>query len=161
MKILVLSSSPHGSTEEIATVVCEELAKAGLEVDHRHPEEVESLEGYTAVVIGSAVHMTAWTDEAVAFTRRFSQQLEKLPVFAFSVGLSGLPKGKVSDPYRVGPVLLSIDPEDHVTFAGRLDPRQLSLRERSIVKIGGVSEGDYRDWDEIRSWAGSVAASLL
>ena len=40
------------------------------------------------------------------------------------------------------------------------DPPEF-VRERSIVKIGGVSEGDYRDWDEIRSWAGSVAASLL
>ena len=161
MKILVLSSSRHGSTEEIADVVAEELVKAGLEVDRRHPEDVESLDGYAAVVIGSAVYMTSWTAETVAFTKRVTSQLEKLPVFAFSVGLSGLPKGKVSDPYRVGPALLSIDPEDHVTFAGRLDPSHLTLRERTIVKLGGVSEGDYRDWDEIRSWAGSVAATLI
>ena len=76
------------------------------------------------------------------------------------MGLSGLPKGKVSDPTRIGPVLLVIDPEDHVTFAGRFDPSRLSLRERSIARLGGASEGDYRDWDEVRQWADAIATSL-
>ena len=81
-------------------------------------------------------------------------------MWAFSVGLSGLPKGKVSDPMRIGPVLLAIDPEDHMTFAGRFDPSKLSLRERSIAKLGGASEGDYRNWDEVRAWADAIATSL-
>ena len=81
-------------------------------------------------------------------------------MWAFSVGLSGLPQGKVSDPLRIGPVLLAIDPEDHVTFAGRFDPSKLSLRERSIAKLGGATEGDYRDWDEVRQWADAIATSV-
>ena len=75
-------------------------------------------------------------------------------------GSPACPKGKVSDPTRIGPVLLAIDPEDHVTFAGCFDPSKLSLRERSIAKLGGATEGDYRDWDEVRQWADAIATSL-
>ena len=104
--------------------------------------------------------MTKWTPQAVDFTERFRDVLRARPVWAFSVGLSGLPKGKVADPMRIGPVLLAIDPEDHMTFAGRFDPSKLSLRERSIAKLGGATEGDYRDWDEVRQWADAIATSL-
>lgn len=161
MKILVVSSSKHGSTEEIAFVICEELVKAGLEVEHQHPEDIVTLAGYDAVVIGSAVYMTSWISEAVEFTKRFAKELDKLPVWAFSVGLAGVYDGEASDPLRVGPVLLSLDPDDHVVFGGRFDPAKLTLRERSIARLGGASEGDFRDWDQVRAWAGSVAGTLL
>ena len=110
MKILLTASSRHGATDEVAAVIAEQLRAAGLEVDHARPEDVADVEGYDAFVLGSAVYMTRWTEEAVDFTRRFSSVLRDRPVWAFSVGLSGLPKGKIADPYRIGPVLLSIDP---------------------------------------------------
>lgn len=160
MKILLISSSRHGSTDEVAAVIAERLQAARIDVETRRPEDVASVEGYDAFILGSAVYMTKWTPEAVAFTERFHDALKASPVWAFSVGLSGLPKGKVADPMRIGPVLLALDPEDHMTFAGRFDPSQLNLRERSIAKLGGASEGDYRDWDEVRQWADAIATSL-
>ena len=48
----------------------------------------------------------------------------------------------------------------YCAFAGRFDPSKLSLRERSIAKLGGATEGDYRDWDEVRQWADAIATSL-
>ena len=81
-------------------------------------------------------------------------------MWAFSVGLSGLPKGKVADPTRIGPVLLALEPEDHVTFPGRFAPADLSLRERAVARLGGASEGDYRDWDTVRAWADAIATTL-
>ena len=137
MKILLTASSRHGATDEVAAVIAEQLRAAGLEVDHARPEDVADVEGYDAFVLGSAVYMTRWTEEAVDFTRRFSSALRDRPVWAFSVGLSGLPKGKIADPYRIGPVLLSIDPEDHITFPGRFDPGVLNVRERTIARMGG------------------------
>ena len=156
MKILLTSSSRHGSTDEVAAVIAERLQAARIDVDIKRPEDVDVVDGYDAFILGSAVYMTKWTPEAVDFTERFKAR----PVWAFSVGLSGLPKGKVSDPMRIGPVLLAIDPEDHVTFPGRFDPSKLSLRERSIARLGGASEGDYRDWDQVRQWADAIATSL-
>ncbi|AYD89624.1 flavodoxin [Actinomyces sp. 2119] len=161
MRLLLTSSSRHGSTDEVAAVIAERLQGAGIDVDTCKPEEVESVDGYDAFVLGSAVYMTQWTPEAVEFTRRFSDVLSASPVWAFSVGLSGLPQGKVSDPKRIGPVLLAIEPEDHMVFPGRFDPGRLSLRERSIARLGGASEGDFRDWDQVRQWADAIAASLV
>ena len=160
MKILLTSSSKHGSTDEVAAVIAERLRAAHIDVETRRPEDVDSVDEYDAFVLGSAVYMTTWMPEAVDFTTRFRDTLRARPVWAFSVGLAGLPKGKVSDPMRIGPVLLAIDPEDHMTFAGCFDPSKLSLRERSIAKLGGATEGDYRDWDEVRQWADAIATSL-
>ena len=160
MKILLTSSSKHGSTDEVAAVIAERLRAAHIDVETKRPEDVDSVDEYDAFILGSAVYMTTWMPEAVDFTTRFRDTLRARPVWAFSVGLAGLPKGKVSDPMRIGPVLLAIDPEDQVTFAGCFDPSKLSLRERSIAKLGGATEGDYRDWDEVRQWADAIATSL-
>lgn len=160
MKILLTSSSRHGSTDEVGQVIARRLRDAGLEVDQASPQDVADVTGYDAFVLGSAIYMTRWMPEAVEFTERFREHLAACPVWAFSVGLSGLPKGEVSDPYRIGPVLLSLDPVGHRTFAGRFDPARLSLRERTIARMGGASEGDYRDEEAIVAWADSIAANL-
>ena len=160
MKILLTSSSRHGTTDEVAAVIAEQLRTAGLEVVQARPEDVTDVEGYDAFVLGSAVYMTRWTDEAVDFTRRFSGALRGRPVWAFSVGLSGLPKGKMADPNRIGPVLLSIEPEDHIIFPGRFDPGALNVRERTIARLGGATEGDFLDLDAVRAWGASIAATL-
>ena len=160
MKIRLTSSSKHGSTDEVAAVIAERLQAAQIDVETKRPEDVDTVDDYDAFVLGSAVYMTKWTPEAVDFTKRVHVALKAKPVWAFSVGLSGLPKGKVSDPMRIGPVLLALDPEDHMTFAGRFDPSRLNLRERSIAKLGGASEGDFRDWGEVRQWADAIATSL-
>ena len=160
MKILLTSSSRHGTTDEVAAVIAEQLRTAGLEVVQARPEDVTDVEGYDAFVLGSAVYMTRWTDEAVDFTRRFSGALRGRPVWAFSVGLSGLPKGKMADPNRVGPVLLSIEPAGHITFPGRCAPSALNVRERTIARLGGATEGDFLDLDAVRAWGASIAATL-
>ena len=122
-------------------MIAERLQAAKIDVDIKRPEDVDVVDGYDAFILGSAVYMTKWTPEAVDFTERFHESLKARPVWAFSVGLA-------------------IDPEDHVTFPGRFDPSKLSLRERSIARLGGASEGDYRDWDQVRQWADAIATSL-
>ena len=160
MTILLTSSSRHGATDSIAGVIAQLLREAGLDVDEARPEEVTSVEGYDAFVLGSAIYMTRWTEQATDFTRRFRDELATHPVWAFSVGLSGLDKGEVSDPHRIGPVLLSLNAREHVTCSGRFDPTQLSLRERTIARMGGASEGDFRDWEAVRAFADSIASAL-
>jgi len=38
--------------------------------------------------------------------------------------------------------------------------RSQSLRERSVARLAGVVEGDFRDWDAINAWADGIAAEL-
>ena len=159
-KILVTAASEHGSTKEIAEVIVDRLSLYGHQVTLKSPANVHAIESYDAVVVGSAVYMTHWMEEAREFTKRFASRLREVPLWAFSVGLSGVLKGNVKDPSRIGPVLLSIEPIDHTTFAGELDPAKLNMRERTIARLGGAVEGDYRDMDLVRRWADEIVKYL-
>ncbi|WP_067782215.1 flavodoxin domain-containing protein [Actinomyces vulturis] len=160
MNILLVAASKHGSTQGVAEVIAEVLKERGHSVDLFSPTDAPDIAPYDALIVGSAVYMTKWMPEAVDFTKRVKHEKPGIPVWAFSVGLSGLPQGEISDPSRVGPVLLNIQAKDHRTFPGRFDPSQLSLRERSIARLGGASEGDWRDFDDVRDWALTIADEL-
>lgn len=160
MKVLVTAASKHGATAEVADRIAQRMRSAGLDVDCMSPDQVESMAGYDAAVVGSAVYITQWMDAAVNFIKRYTDQLRSMPLWAFSVGLSGVPKGNVQDSSRIGPVLVAVDPRHHVTFAGRLDPSKLNLRERSIARLGGAVEGDYREWQKIDEFADAIVQEL-
>ena len=49
---------------------------------------------------------------------------------------------------------------EHRLFTGRLDRSRLGLGERAVVRVVGAAEGDYRDWDDVRRWAASIADAL-
>ncbi|MDU0968714.1 MAG: flavodoxin domain-containing protein [Actinomycetaceae bacterium] len=153
-------ASKHGSAHEVGHIIADELRAQGLDVDEVEPHDVHSLADYDGVVLGSAVYMAQWMDEAKEFVSRFGSTIEEVPLWAFSVGMSGVKSGNVNDPSRVGPVLLTLSPREHKTFKGKLDPQQLSWRERTIAKLGGAVEGDYRDETEERAWAREIANEL-
>ena len=56
--------------------------------------------------------------------------------------------------------LQSLAPRDATVFGGKLDGDVLSFAERAIIRAVRAQEGDFRDWDAIRSWAESIAAEL-
>ncbi|MCS4484956.1 flavodoxin domain-containing protein [Gleimia sp. 6138-11-ORH1] len=160
MKFLVTYATRHGSTAEVAQTIADELTSHGLDVELREVSTVDSIAEYDALIIGSAVYTTQWVGEMRNFIKQFETSLIEKPVWAFSVGLSGVPKSSANDPVRVGPVLLRLKCEDHRTFAGALKPKELSWRERSQARLGGAIEGDFRDWEEIRQWARSIAKEI-
>jgi menaquinone-dependent protoporphyrinogen oxidase len=45
-------------------------------------------------------------------------------------------------------------------FAGKLDRTGLNLLERAAVRAAKATDGDFRDWEEIRSWAAGIAKPL-
>lgn len=160
MKILAVWASRHGATKEVAETIATELREAGIDLDLKEAGEVGDISEYDGFVLGSSVYMTQWEDSMRRFIKQNQAELFEKELWAFSVGLSGVQTGVAKDPVRVGPVLLRIEPRDHKTFAGRLQPSELSLRERSIARLGGAVEGDFRDWEEIRTWAKQVADDI-
>lgn len=56
--------------------------------------------------------------------------------------------------------LLLTGARQHRLFAGRLDRNLLGFAERAVVRALHVPVGDYRDWDEIGAWAGTIAQDL-
>jgi hypothetical protein len=39
-------------------------------------------------------------------------------------------------------------------------PDVMTMADRSIITLGGVKPGDYRDWEEIREWAAALTKKI-
>ena len=160
MHILVTAASKHGATDEVADAIARRIEASGITVDRLAPADVTSVADYDAVVVGSAVYILQWMPEAHDFMERFKDELPAGRVWAFSVGMNGVPKHSRQDGSRVGPLLTHVKCRDLHTSAGRYKPSLLSLRERSVARLAGVVEGDFRDWEAVDQWADEIVEAL-
>ncbi len=160
MHILVTAASKHGATNEVADAIARRFEGAAFTVDRIAPNDVDTVEPYDAVIVGSAVYILQWMPEAHDFMERFKDELQAKQVWAFSVGMDGVPKHAPQDPTRVGPLLTHVNCRDLHRFPGRYKPSLLSLRERSVARLAGVVEGDFRDWDAVDQWTDGIIAEL-
>ena len=161
MKVLVSAASRHGSTEEIAQVIAGILARSDLEVDVLPPDQVERIDGYDAVVLGSAVYAGHWLAPAKAFVERHEAELRERPVFLFSSGPLGVPPRPIEDPVDAGPIEAATGAIDHQVFGGRLMRSRLSMPSRVAIAFVQAPDGDFRPWDDIGDWATAIARYLL
>jgi len=161
MTILVAYSSKRGSTAEIAETVAATLRREGLGVCLERCEDVRSLEGYDAVVLGSAVYMKRWRPEARRFLRRQADSLAERPLWIFSSGPFGeSPDVAWSEPPGVVARAERLGVRGHVVFGGRLPATPSGFMERALVRDTPSEYADLRDWDEIDAWARSIASDL-
>src|SRR3954449_8839298 len=86
MNVLVAVASKHGSTREIAEAIAGELRSMGIDADLRGVGDVESIAGYDALILGSALYMGNWLADAKDFANRFAGCLGTRPVWVFSSG---------------------------------------------------------------------------
>jgi menaquinone-dependent protoporphyrinogen oxidase len=160
MNVLVSVASRHHSTFEIAEAISTALIQAGVRTELRPPEEVDSLEGYDAVILGSGVYAGRWLPTARDFVDRLTLALRERPVWLFSSGPVGDPPQPAGDPAGVAPITAAILPREHRVFAGRLDVDELGLGEKLILKVVRARTGDSRDWPAIEAWARQIALTL-
>jgi menaquinone-dependent protoporphyrinogen oxidase len=155
-RILIAYATRNGSTAEIARIIGKELAAAGVAVDVAEIKTISALADYTAVVIGGPLYMGSVDGAVKKFVGKNREQLQRLPVAAFAVGLA--PKNP--DPGAVGMAMdalkKSIDPVTPVSsvlFAGKLDPAKVNFVMRKFLEMAKIPSGDFRDWDAIAAWA--------
>jgi menaquinone-dependent protoporphyrinogen oxidase len=160
MKVLVTAASKHGATEEIARAIAMELELEGIAADVLAPDEVQAVDGYDAVVLGSGVYAGRWMGNAVRLAEREAEALLRRPVWLFSSGPLGDPPVPETDPIDVAKVMTLTGARGHRVIAGRLDKRDLGLGERAIAAVVKAPEGDFRPWDEIAAWAKEIARDL-
>ena len=77
--ILIAYGSKHGSTQEVAHAVAEELQEHGLDVETLPAREVDDLRPYAAVVVGGSIYMGRWHADALDLLKRHKYALEPLP----------------------------------------------------------------------------------
>jgi menaquinone-dependent protoporphyrinogen oxidase len=92
MRVLVAAASRHGATTEIAEAIARGLAQRGVEADARPAEGIESIDGYDAVVAGSAVYVGHWLEPARQMIEAHAAALAARPVWLFSSGPLGPPE---------------------------------------------------------------------
>lgn len=160
MKILVTVASKHGATAEIGAWVAEALVAGGIAAETRDPDDVATIDGFDAVVVGSAVYAGRWLDAAKAFVERLGPDLRARPVWLFSSGPAGDPLKPDGDPADAAPMMEATAAREHHVFAGRIDRKALGFGERAIVTALRVPDGDYRQPEIVRAWAGGIAAAL-
>jgi menaquinone-dependent protoporphyrinogen oxidase len=161
MNVLVAVASKHGSTEEIAGVVADELRAAGHLVEVRDVAQRFDVTQYDAAVVGSAIYMGNWMSEAWQFVEGYQEQLQAMPVWLFSSGPLGeeYPEG-MGRPETLDELMEMTNARDHTVFVGKLDKDELGFGERMIARVVKAPEGDFRNWPEIRRWAAHIAAEL-
>lgn len=172
MRVLVTAASRHGSTWGIATAIAHALQDARIDVDLLGPDDVMTLAGYDGVVIGSAIYAGHWQEEARRLIERHHQALSELPVWLFSSGplveLDEMHEDDApTDPSdaRWGPddlpeLLEATLAREHRVFPGRLEPADVSVPTRILMRLMHQQAGDHRPWTAIRTWADEIAEEL-
>ncbi|MCX8061683.1 MAG: flavodoxin domain-containing protein [Anaerolineales bacterium] len=162
--ILITYATRAGSTAEIAVAIGETLAGRGFGVDVKPVKANPALDGYDAVILGSAVRMGNWLPEMVDFVKRNQIALGQLPVALFTVHMLNLGADETSHAARLAylnSVRPLLKPVDEAFFAGKIDLETLSFVDRLIVKMVGAAQknsslGDLRNWSEIQAWSSVV-----
>lgn len=163
MKVLVAAASKHGATQQIAEAIGEELTARELDVTVAHVEDVTSITEYDAVIAGSAIYFGKWMKPARQFMTRHAAELATRPVWLFSSGPIPRPEAKADYSYdrREGDeIAKAVRAREHRLFVGKLDRKRLSLVERGPVRMAKLPDGDFRPWEEIKTWAAGIADAL-
>jgi menaquinone-dependent protoporphyrinogen oxidase len=159
MRILVTVASKHGATFEIAEVISDVLSLCGLDSVTMSVEDA-TLDGFDAVIIGSAVYAGHWRNTATDFVHHHEQRLRAMPVWLFSSGPIGDPPKPAEDPAGIADLVAASGAREHQVFAGMLDKRQLGFAERAVVATLRSPIGDFRDFGQVRAWADGIAEAL-
>jgi menaquinone-dependent protoporphyrinogen oxidase len=159
-RVLVTYASKYGSTGGVADAIGKELCGKGLAADVSLIRNARDLGSYQGVVVGSAIYMGKWMSEATDFVKKNRDVLSRLPVAYFLVCITlarpTTEKNRAEVLSYLDPVLKEvpeIKPVGIGTFAGALDYNKLSWLNKNILKAKGAPEGDFRDWNSIRTWA--------
>lgn len=161
MKALVVYGSKLGGTEGLAEMIGQALTELQWQVTVRSAAvKQHDLGEYDAVVIGGALYAGRWHKDARRFVRREREALRLSPVWLFSSG----PLGESAESaISIGPVaqvvrlMADIGARGHATFGGRLSPDVTGFPARAMAK---KMSGDWRDDEQVRSWAKEITAEL-
>ncbi len=170
-RVLVAYASMSGSTGGVAQAIGETLCGAGAAVDIRLVDTVRDVSAYDAVVMGSAIRGERWLPTARKFVETNREVLSRKPVAYFLTCLTlcnPAAEARRKAETFLDPLIQEVPevlPVAKGLFAGVLDYGKLSFMMRMVMKQKmkerGISEGDYRNWDAIRSWAAGLDVPLL
>jgi menaquinone-dependent protoporphyrinogen oxidase len=154
--ILVTYATRAGSTGDTAARIAEVLSQNNHPVDLLPVKDVTDISGYQTVIMGSAVRIGQLLPEAMDFIEAKQVLLQQK---SFSVFLLCMTLENDNDENRaivsayLEPVRKLVKPAHEGLFPGVMDLSKLGLLDRLMSTVMKVPQGDYRNWNEISSWA--------
>ena len=166
IQVLVAYATKYGATAEIAEKIGQVLRQSGLRTDVLPVDHVKKPTPYHAIILGSAVYTGQWRKEAAKFLQANETLLAERQVWLFSSGPTGQgdPVELLKDwrlPKSLQPIADRIRPRDIAVFHGNVDLKKLNFIEKEMLKTAKALSGDFRDWNAISAWAGTIADDLL
>lgn len=160
--VLIAVASRHGSTAEIAGRIGrrlrEELPAPRWHVQVEDADAIDTIEGYDAVVLGSAVYVGRWLKSARTLLRK-AEVAPPAGLWLFSSGLATAPQHDAPGAAAVR-AAERLGAKGLVTFPGRIEPGSLGPAEHLLTTATHVADGDFRDWDAVDAWARGIAHVL-
>jgi menaquinone-dependent protoporphyrinogen oxidase len=161
-RVLIAYATYAGSTIEVAAAIGETVGARGFSVDVKPIQEKPPVDGYQAVLIGSAVQRGNWLPEAIDFVKANQPALQRVPVALFCVHIQNLGNDETSRQKRLAylnEVRPLLQPVDEGFFAGRFNRRGAALLLPGwLARL--VPNIDLRNWETIRAWATSLSPRL-
>jgi len=160
-RVLVGYATGTGTTASVAEAIGATLTERGFAVDVKPVTEQPAVQGYDAVVLGSAINGGQWLPAAVSYLESHRDELSQVPVSLFCVHAMNCgtdPKKTRKRLAYLGRERAIVAPAAEGYFAGK-GPSQADTNAFSrwaFRTFGGDVEGDGRDWDAIRAWAERV-----
>jgi len=160
-RVLVGYATGTGSTAGVAEAIGKTLAARGFAVDVRPMKERPSVQGYDAVVLGSAINGGLWLPEAVEYLEANREALAAVPVSLFCVhamNCGSSPKETKRRLAYLDKERVLVTPAAEGFFAGQTPSGAESnpIARWVFRAFGGNVAGDVRNWDAIEAWAESV-----
>ncbi len=153
MTTLVVASSQHGSTREIAERIAEVLRKhKGVGVEVKDPKHAQKwVQGASAVLVALPIYRASLDAEGKRFLDANRAELTGKPLFLLASG-----GGPELDP-KLRLVLESYHPKEIGYFRGALHEENLGFLEKLQIRLAKGQYGDFRDWPAIEAWGKSLA----
>jgi menaquinone-dependent protoporphyrinogen oxidase len=163
MSVLIAYATAKGSTRDIANRIASRLHSSGTAVDCRSVDNVISVDPYSVVIVGSAVHGGKWLPDAITFLERERQRLESRQLWVFSVGMgAGFPSWireraiRGEEKKLRAKIETYVKPRDHQLFSGTVPSNGMPACCRVLYSCLGGRIGELTEWDKIEQWADHI-----
>lgn len=157
-KFLIIHSSRHDSTKEIADYMSAQLKQTqGVSVEVRRASDNTDVRDYDCVIIGGAIYEDRWLPSGMGCLERNKSLLEPTRTWLFSSGpvnpdFQGeiIRRSRFPDDFEE--IISTVSSHPMKVFAGSFDAKHLSLDEWLMKRDLRAVNLDCRDWEDIADW---------
>lgn len=161
---LVTWATRTGSTAEVAMSIVATLRSGGLEVECRPVRDVQTLEGYGAIILGIPLYVGRLHRDGRRFLSSHREELAARPVALFVLG----PVHEKEEEFATARRQLArqlagfpwFAPVAREIFGGRWDPSKLGFPWSMLPAMKNIEASDARNWTAIHDWAEALRHKL-